>query len=97
MELGLHCGDTWARTGGSFLGELRLAWTSRLWWCVFVLDRKFSFGTGLPFAIQDSDIDADVPEPVRIGRYASFFFFFFFDGSLTMTIPLRRIPHTSNA
>lgn len=29
-----------------------------------MLDRKFSFGTGLPFAIQDSDIDTNLPEPV---------------------------------
>lgn len=31
-----------------------------------MLDRRWSFGTGLPFAIQDADIDPLLPEPVRI-------------------------------
>jgi hypothetical protein len=62
-ELGLHCQETWQRTGGVFPGELEWTWASRLFWCIYVLDRKCAFGTGLPFAIQDSDIDTDLPEP----------------------------------
>lgn len=62
-ELGLHRQDTWQRTGGVFPGELEWTWASRLFWCIYVLDRKCAFGTGLPFAIQDSDIDTNLPEP----------------------------------
>ncbi|KAJ5561243.1 hypothetical protein N7461_000004 [Penicillium sp. DV-2018c] len=62
-ELGLHCQETWQRTGGVFPGELEWTWASRLFWCIYVLDRKCAFGTGLPFTIQDSDIDTNLPEP----------------------------------
>ncbi|KAJ5593922.1 uncharacterized protein N7459_000130 [Penicillium hispanicum] len=63
MELGLHCQETWQKTGGVFPGALEWMWASRLFWCIYVLDRKWSFGTGLPFAIQDSDMDTNLPEP----------------------------------
>ncbi|PLB53521.1 fungal-specific transcription factor domain protein [Aspergillus steynii IBT 23096] len=63
MQLGLHCQETWQQTGGVFPGELQWTWASRLFWCIYVLDRKWSFGTGLPFAIQDSDMDTNLPEP----------------------------------
>lgn len=63
MELGLHCQDTWLRAGSVFPGELQWTWASRLFWCIYVLDRKWSFGTGLPFAMQDSDMDTNLPEP----------------------------------
>lgn len=63
MQLGLHRQETWLRTGGVFPGELQCSWASRLFWCIYVLDRKWSFGTGLPFAIQDSDMDTNLPEP----------------------------------
>jgi hypothetical protein len=36
----------------------------KLFWSVYVLDRRWSFGTGLPFVIQDGDIDPLLPEPV---------------------------------
>jgi hypothetical protein len=35
----------------------------RTFWCVYVLDRRWSFGTGLPFALPDTDIDPELPEP----------------------------------
>lgn len=63
MELGLHRQDTWQKTGGVFPGALEWMWASRLFWCIYVLDRKWSIGTGLPFAIQDSDMDTNLPEP----------------------------------
>ncbi|ODM14752.1 hypothetical protein SI65_09746 [Aspergillus cristatus] len=63
MQLGLHRQETWQLTGGVFPGELQCNWASRLFWCIYVLDRKWSFGTGLPFAIQDSDMDTNLPEP----------------------------------
>ncbi|KAK1961088.1 fungal-specific transcription factor domain-containing protein [Colletotrichum sublineola] len=35
----------------------------RCFWCVYVLDRRWSFGTSLSFGIVDSDIDPELPEP----------------------------------
>lgn len=63
MELGLHFQETWQKARGVFPGALEWMWASRLFWCIYVLDRKWSFGTGLPFAIQDSDMDTNLPEP----------------------------------
>jgi hypothetical protein len=37
----------------------------RTFWCIYVLDRRWSFGTGMPFALQDTDIDSNLPKPVR--------------------------------
>jgi hypothetical protein len=36
----------------------------RLFWCVYALDRRWSFGTSLSFALIDRDIDPELPEPV---------------------------------
>jgi hypothetical protein len=36
----------------------------RVFWSVYALDRRWSFGTGMPFAFQDADIDPLLPEPV---------------------------------
>ncbi|KAL3482181.1 hypothetical protein BJX99DRAFT_82768 [Aspergillus californicus] len=69
MQLGLHRQETWLRTGGVFPGELQFTFASRLFWCIYVLDRKWSFGTGLPFAIQDSDMDTNLPEPGAASPY----------------------------
>jgi hypothetical protein len=63
MELGLHRQETWQRTGGVFPGELAWTWAMRLFWCIYVLDRKWAFGSGLPFGIQDMDMDTNLPEP----------------------------------
>lgn len=41
-------------------GEDRL---SRLFWSVYILDLRWSFGTGMPFALEESDIDPWLPEP----------------------------------
>ncbi|KAF2175136.1 fungal-specific transcription factor domain-containing protein [Zopfia rhizophila CBS 207.26] len=35
----------------------------RAFWCVYVLDRRWSFGTSLSFALIDRDIDPELPEP----------------------------------
>ncbi|KAK1994612.1 fungal-specific transcription factor domain-containing protein [Colletotrichum falcatum] len=35
----------------------------RCFWCVYVLDRRWSFGTSLPFGIADREIDPELPEP----------------------------------
>lgn len=36
---------------------------SRLFWSVYILDLRWSFGTGMPFALEESDIDPWLPEP----------------------------------
>jgi len=35
-----------------------------LFWSIYSLDRRWSFGTGMPFALQDSDLDPQLPRPV---------------------------------
>ena len=42
-----------------------------LFWSIFVLDRRWSFGTGMPFALQDSDIDPMLPKPDSRSPYLS--------------------------
>lgn len=38
----------------------------KLFWSVYVMDRRWSFGIGMPFVIQDHDLDPSLPEPVRL-------------------------------
>lgn len=59
IELGIH-----QRTGLMKLQneeERRSAINS--FWAVYVLDRRFAFGTGLPYVVQDEDIDPQLPMP----------------------------------
>lgn len=35
-------------------------------WSAYVLDRRWAFGTGLPYTVQDDDIDPDLPMPVSL-------------------------------
>lgn len=60
LELGLHRRDTYATL---FPNPEDQASAIRMFWTVYVLDRRWSFGTGMPFALQDADID-NVPKPV---------------------------------
>lgn len=62
LELGLH---RWDAVIKAFPTESDWTEVVRLFWAIYNLDRRFSFGTGLPFAIPDSDIDPSLPEPVR--------------------------------
>ncbi|KAI8944262.1 hypothetical protein F4801DRAFT_232787 [Xylaria longipes] len=36
---------------------------TRIFWCVYALDRRWSLGIGLSFALSDHDIDPELPEP----------------------------------
>ncbi|CAI7621141.1 unnamed protein product [Penicillium pancosmium] len=58
LELGLHHVQ-----GYSNLDEEAYRPALILFWSVFALDRRWSFGTGLPFSIQEADIDPSLPEP----------------------------------
>lgn len=40
------------------------SWAIKLFWSIYVLDRRWGFGTGMPFTLQDDDIDPSLPEPV---------------------------------
>lgn len=59
IELGLHRKETY-----DALPEDERASAVLLFWAIYCLDRRWSFGTGMPFALQDSDIDANLPKPV---------------------------------
>lgn len=37
-------------------------------WSAYVLDRRWAFGTGLPYVVQDSDIDPQLPLPVSCSQ-----------------------------
>ena len=63
FELGLHRGDILTKISGN---EEEYLWAVRLFWVIYVLDRRWSFGTGMPFAMQDTDIDPNLPEPVSL-------------------------------
>ncbi|KAF2637968.1 fungal-specific transcription factor-like protein [Massarina eburnea CBS 473.64] len=65
LELGLHRGETYA----SFTDPEELATAIRTFWCVYVLDRRWSLGTGMPFALQDADIDQNLPKPDESTQY----------------------------
>ncbi|KAF2842321.1 fungal-specific transcription factor-like protein [Patellaria atrata CBS 101060] len=60
MELGLHRRETY-NTG--FTDEAERTSAINLFWSIYVLDRRWSFGTGMPFALQDADIDPLLPRP----------------------------------
>ena len=62
FEMGLHRREVLYRLAPS---EEERIWTVRLFWVIYTLDRRWSFGTGMPFAMQDADIDPQLPEPVR--------------------------------
>ncbi|KAH8890099.1 putative fungal-specific transcription factor [Thozetella sp. PMI_491] len=60
LEMGLHHRK-------SLLDHFRepdsLKLATRVFWCVYVLDRRWSFGTSLSFSLIDRDIDPELPEP----------------------------------
>ncbi|KAL8838051.1 MAG: hypothetical protein Q9170_002287 [Blastenia crenularia] len=60
FEVGLHRNNVLHR---DFANHEERSWAMKLFWSIFVLDRRWSFGAGLPFAIQDADIDPLLPEP----------------------------------
>ncbi|KIY03899.1 uncharacterized protein Z520_00591 [Fonsecaea multimorphosa CBS 102226] len=60
LELGLHLHDPPFATFQSARERER---ANRLFWCIYCLDKRWSLGTGLPFGIQDADIDPSLPEP----------------------------------
>ena len=68
LEMGLHRRSTWLCKIGNFPGDLERTWAIKLFWCIYCLDRRWSLGTGLPFAIQDADMDVELPKIVSTRR-----------------------------
>lgn len=60
LELGLHRRETYDTL---FATEEEKESTRQLFWSIYILDRRWSFGTGLPLALQDADIDPLLPRP----------------------------------
>jgi hypothetical protein len=69
VELGLHRRDALFK---AIPDDEERDGAVNLFWSVYVLDRRWSFGTGMPFAVQDSDIDPTLPEPVRHLHFCTF-------------------------
>lgn len=61
LEMGLHRKHALMK---SFPLETQWNEITRIFWTIYSLDRRWSLGTGLPFVIQDEDIDPNLPEPV---------------------------------
>ncbi|KAI1772192.1 hypothetical protein F4818DRAFT_449570 [Hypoxylon cercidicola] len=59
FELGLHRRDAVQRIGD----EEERNNAINTFWAAFVLDRRWAFGTGLPFAVPDEEIDPQLPYP----------------------------------
>ncbi|KAG9229952.1 fungal-specific transcription factor domain-containing protein [Amylocarpus encephaloides] len=59
LEMGLHRKESLEQ---NFRDPQARHWALRLFWCIYVLDRRWSFGTGMPFALQDTDIDPELPQ-----------------------------------
>ena len=60
-ELGLHRHETYDTL---FSDPNERASAVRLFWAIYVLDRRWAFGTGMPFVLQDADIDPALDKPV---------------------------------
>ncbi|RMJ27217.1 Transcription factor [Aspergillus sp. HF37] len=60
LEKGLHRRETLNQPAVVAAGRDRVL---RLFWSIYILDMRWSFGTGMPFSLEDSDIDPWLPEP----------------------------------
>lgn len=61
LEMGLRRHYTYVRKSGSFPGNLERGRAIKLFWCLYCMDCRWSHGTGLPFAVQDADMDVELP------------------------------------
>lgn len=66
LEKGLHRRETLNHPTIVAAGKERAL---RLFWSIYILDMRWSFGTGMPFALDNSDIDPWLPEPVQNTPY----------------------------
>jgi hypothetical protein len=66
LELGLHRREGLAK----IVDEQHRKNALVTFWTAYVLDRRWSFGTGLPYVVQDEKIDPYLPYPVSSFRYS---------------------------
>ncbi|KAL2828019.1 hypothetical protein BDW59DRAFT_53593 [Aspergillus cavernicola] len=66
LEKGLHRRETLKHPAVLAVGKDHVL---KLFWSVRVLDLRWSFGTGMPFGVDDSDIDPWLPEPEENASY----------------------------
>ncbi|CAI7578834.1 unnamed protein product [Penicillium glandicola] len=66
LEKGLHRRETLNQPAIIAAGKDRIL---RLFWSIYILDMRWSFGTGMPFALEDTDIDPWLPEPAEKTPY----------------------------
>ena len=60
VEMGLHRRESLYRL---FPIQSEFRHAVHVFWTVYALDRRWSFGTGMPFSLQDADIDPNLPKP----------------------------------
>ncbi|KAI9924307.1 hypothetical protein MW887_007257 [Aspergillus wentii] len=60
LEKGLHRCETLTQPAIMEAGRERVL---RLFWSIYILNIRWSFGTGMPFSLEDTDIDPWLPEP----------------------------------
>ena len=63
LELGLHKQPTYETIFTTIADRYR---ATVLIWTIYVLDRRWSFGTGLPFVMQECDFDPLLLRPVSL-------------------------------
>ncbi|KOS18064.1 Activator of stress protein 1 [Escovopsis weberi] len=60
IEMGLHRKST---VDDKFRDPSTRDLAIRVYWCAFLLDRRFAFGTGLSWALPEDDMDPEMPRP----------------------------------
>jgi len=63
LELGLHRKESARKNLPD--GQKRAS-AMRVFWCIYILDRRWSIGLSLPFTLQDADIDPETLQDVRL-------------------------------
>jgi len=66
LEMGLHRKQSLVN---NFKDAQERSHAVQIFWVVYQLDRRWSFGTSLSFALNDKDIDPELPEPGREQPY----------------------------
>ncbi|KAF2823943.1 hypothetical protein CC86DRAFT_238380, partial [Ophiobolus disseminans] len=60
LEMGLHRKQSLLN---NFKDDNERNYALQIFWVIYQLDRRWSFGTSLSFALNDKDIDPELPEP----------------------------------
>jgi hypothetical protein len=64
LELGIHQRDNLVK----IQDEAERRDCLMTFWAAYVLDRRWSFATGLPYVLQDEDVDPEMPYPVSLSK-----------------------------